>query len=260
MYSKTGIRFEVGLIAFALCAFPSLFAQSKTAAQPRVQTARVPFVGCKSDGQVGPIEAPTGDTKVVPIAADMADRLSYYESAQKLGVLAPRGWYCFGTYGSSGESLFVSPQAINTTDLFSMNWSGFAGTVIQITHEYGDTSGRFGVAHTIARIFPAHKAFVDAVIEEGIEPASSFTFGPYPEDKLVYKTKEVVEYQTPAQKDGLGTTLRLKKNETPISGVAILTGGTPDLVFLAVRLSPDLAYLTPTIIQQVERGVEHSDH
>ncbi len=67
-----------------------------------------------------------------------------------------------------------------------------------------------------------------------------------------------VEYQTPAQTEGLGTNSGLKKNDTPISGVAILTGQTPDLVFLAVRLSANQTDLTSAIIRGVETDVEHS--
>ena len=129
---------------------------------------------------------------------------------------------------------------------------GFTGPVIQISTEIGDTSGRFGVARTIARVFPSHKAFVRRVIAEGIEPASDFPSGPYPKDRLIYKSKEIVEYQTPAQTDGLGTQSRLQKNADPIRGVAILVGSDPDLVFLAARLPPNKADLASIIIRQVE--------
>lgn len=98
------------------------------------------------------------------------------------------------------------------------------------------------------------------MIEEGLEPASSFPFGPYPKDKLIYQSKEMVEYQTPANTDGLGTNSRLKKDADPISGVAILMGQTPDLLLLSARLSRNLADLTPVIVQQVERGAAHVVH
>ncbi|HKV63750.1 MAG TPA: hypothetical protein VJO16_17715 [Candidatus Acidoferrum sp.] len=68
----------------------------------------------------------------------------------------------------------------------------------------------------------------------------------------------MVEYETPANTEGLGTNSRLKKNAYPISGTAILIGDTPDLMFLAVRLSPDLTALASAIIQQLERDVERS--
>jgi len=213
----------------------------------------VSFVGCKSDGQVGPLEAPKGKSKVLPITTDKAQQLVYYQAEQGVGVLAPRGWFCFGTYGSNGGSLYVSPQPMDAETLLSTSWKGFSGPVIQLSEELGGTSGRFGVARTIARVFPAHRAFVRKVIAESIEPANDFPFGPYASDKLIYKNKETVEYETPARADGLGTMSRIQKNADPIRGVAILVGPDTDLLSLAMRLPPEMDDLTSIIIQQVER-------
>jgi len=62
-----------------------------------------------------------------------------------------------------------------------------------------------------------------------------------------------VEYETPANKDGRGTQLRLQKNADPIRGIAILVGKDPDLIFLAIRVPSEMSGLTPVIVQQVER-------
>ena len=51
----------------------------------------------------------------------------YYESAQDFGVLAPRGWYRFGTYGLDANNLFVSPAPINSSALFSASPGSFTG-------------------------------------------------------------------------------------------------------------------------------------
>ena len=104
---------------------------------------------------------------------------------------------------------------------------------------------------------PAHKAFVQRVIAEGIEPASSFPDGPYAGGTLNYRSKDMVEFQTPASTEGLGTASRLQKNGSPISGVAILFGQEPDLLQLWVRLSPETKDLTQFIIQQTEREAAH---
>jgi hypothetical protein len=128
-----------------------------------------------------------------------------------------------------------------------------AGAAIQISHIFGDTSGRFTVAGIMARVFPAYKPFVLSVIETFDQPPSSFPFGPYPTDTLTYKGKTVVEYTTPARTDGLGTHSWFEKNDRPIRGVAILFGPTPDLLLLAVRLPPELDGIASTIIRQVER-------
>jgi hypothetical protein len=213
----------------------------------------VPFVGCKSDGQGGPVGAPEGAEKIVQIDASAAKKLAYYKADNSSGVLAPRGWFCVGTYGSSGSSLFVTPQPIKSDDLLSVNWAGIVGPGIQFQEISGDTSGRFQVAAVIARVFPTHKAFVESVINVGVEPASAFPFGPYPQDRLTYRSDQVVEFQTPAHSEGLGTASALKQNDAPIAGVALLEGETPDLLLLTVRLPPDLNDLTSQIIQQVER-------
>ncbi len=204
------------------------------------QQASVPFVGCKSDGQAGPADAPAGTTRAVPIPASAARQLAYYKAAKGFGVLAPRDWYCFGTYGSAGASLYVSPDPIAPAALFSANWSGFTGPAIQISLSDGGTSGRFQVARVVARVFPAHRAFADQVITEGIvkgiDDAGAVPFGPWPADELTYKSGEIVEFQTPAGTQGLGTNSRMKKSSSPIKGVGILTGPEIGLLQLSMRL------------------------
>jgi len=224
------------IVAAVMGMGPMLSSQTTHGVETQKVSSVVPFVGCKSDGQVGPREAPKGASKILPIATERAQRLAYYKVEDGPGVLAPRGWYCFGTYGSNGSNLYVSPQPLDAKTLFSSSWKGFTGPVIQMTVESGGTSGRFSVARTIARVFPAHRAFVRKVIAEEIEPASDFPFGPYTDDKLTYKNRETVEYGTPANKDGLGTQSRLQKNADPIRGIAILVGKDPDLIFLAIRV------------------------
>jgi len=217
------------------------------------QTSTVPFIGCPSDGQVGPLAAPAGHARQLLIPPATAARLAWYKAANAPGVLAPRGWHCFSTYGSSRATLYISPGPLTAKLVLPGNgWNGFSGSAIEISRTYGDTSGRFMVAEIIARVFPAHRDFVQKVIAEGIMPVK-FSFGPYPTDKLTYKNKEMVEYITPANTDGLGTNSELKKDGAPISGVAILAGEGPNLIHLATRLPPNMLDLTPAIIQQVER-------
>jgi hypothetical protein len=233
-----------------------LFVQNVSIGTPvRDGIIQVPFVGCASDGQTGLIEPPQGRAKVMPIPASAAQRLAYYEAEDGPGVLGPRGWHCFGTYGSSGATLYVSPEPIRSTDLLSVSGKGFSGPAIQISIQNGDTSGRFGVAETIARVFPSHLSFVQDVIAEGIEPASSFPRGPYPQDRLIYRGAEMVEFQTPADTDGLGTRSGLQKNDAPIEGVAALFGEETNLLQLSLRLSPETSDLGESIIRQTERDL-----
>jgi hypothetical protein len=193
----------------------------------------------------------------VPVRLDAkaAKDLAYY-SGVGLGVLGPRGWGCFGGYGSSGETLFVSPEPIEITNVFP---TGFTGPAIEVSHSDGGTgSGAFEVAEVMARVFPDFKAFAANVAQEFGTPIS---FGPYPNDKLIYRGKREVEYRTPAQTEGLGTHGSLKKSDSPIEGVAILIGQPPShLLLLSMRLPPDSRGLSSAIIRQIERdspGVMH---
>ena len=237
-------------VSSALCGGPGSFSQAIPASSAALN--QVPFVGCASDGQVGLHAAPAGKSKAVAISAASAQRLAYYKAQYGLGVLAPRGWHCFSTYGSNGSSLFISPDAIDSKALFSDDWKGFSGQAIQISYSSGGTSGRFEVA----RVFPAYKQFAQNVIAEGIEPASDFPIGPYPHDKLTYRAQNVVEFETPANTAGLGTDSRLLPIASPIDGVAIITGADTDLIQLSARVSEKDRDLIPFIVKQVESDAQ----
>ena len=221
----------------------------------QTHTTTVPFIGCASDGQVGPLKPPHGTPKRITISARAAQHLAWYQAENSPGVLAPRGWHCFGTYGSNGSSLFVAPQPLSSHFFFSHTDHTFTGPVIQISSMFGDTSGRFSVASTIARVFPAHRDFAESVRNEhlGIDVLPT---GPAPTDKLHYLSNEVVEYTTPANSDGEGTHSLLSKSPLPITGVEILSGEELNCTSLAVRLPPGLAYLAPEIIHELERRTE----
>jgi hypothetical protein len=249
------------LVSLVLCAgfseAATAFAQTNSTVPPAKSTAfvTVPFVGCASDGQAGPQKAPVGKNKAIAIPAgltELAERLAYYKAEYSPGVLAPRGWNCFLIYGSGGSDLFVTPDSIDSKELFSDDWKGFPGQGVQLSFDNGGTSGRFEVAKVIARVFPEYKTFAQGVIAEGIEPASDFPFGPYPSDKLTYRAKNIVEFETPANAQGLGTDSRLQMNESPIYGVAIISGADTDLVQLSARVPANDSDLVPAMIARVE--------
>jgi hypothetical protein len=148
--------------------------------------------------------------------------------------------------GSAGATLEISPRPI------ALDGPDFSGPLIVLETRSAETSGRFDVATIIGRVFPAHREFVARILAEGTFPALSFPSGPYPTDKLSHKSAEIVEYETPAQADGLGTYPGLKKNADPIRGEARLMPPALDLALLAVRLPANLRDLTAAIIQQFD--------
>jgi hypothetical protein len=190
----------------------------------------------------------------VSVSASAAQDLAYYSSAENIGILAPRGWHCFGTSGSGGRTLYVTPGPIDFEHTFPQSGRRLTGSAIQVSQRFGDTSGRDAVAEVVARVFPAYKQFAAGVMELFDKPPGYIQFGPYPADSLKYRSDRVVEYRTPARSDGLGTYSWLEKNETAIDGAAMLVGpaSTPDLLLLAVRLSSDQRGLTPAIVAQFE--------
>lgn len=209
----------------------------------------VPFVGCAADGQTGPQRAPRH--RATPrLAPALAARIAYYASGD-LAVLGPRGWHCFGLYGSNGSVLIVTPARLGPHQLDSLS-----GPAIQLSYSFGGTSGRFAVAVLIARLFPAHMAFARQVAAEGImtEPLPS---GPYPADRLARRGQSEVRYLTPGGRDGLGTESHLARGAEPVRGTVLLLSDEandgPDALKLDVRLPARMAALADTIIDGVHR-------
>jgi hypothetical protein len=241
---SSSVRATLVCAAFALAPFAAEAAQT------------VPFVGCPSDGQQGPVAAPKGQPKAVAIDPAAAKGLAWYQAKYSAGALAPRGWKCFSFYGSSGVTLTIAPSG----KLDDMN-QPIAGPAIVLNDDSGGTSGRFDVAKVAARVFAApEKAFVDSVIAEGIEPKENFPAGPYLSDKLTYKTATLVEFATPAGKDGLGAAAGLGASPLPVVGLAKLVGDTggPDLYLLAIRLPAAQADLATAIVGATEATLPNS--
>jgi hypothetical protein len=151
-------------------------------------------------------------------------------------------------------SLYIAPEPLDAAKVLAhKNWHGFTGPAIQLSESDGGTSGRFEVAHIAARVFPHFRPFVKKVIAEGIEPASDFHFGPYPADKLTYKSDHLVEFVTPSNATGLGTQSWLAKGPGAIIGFAMIVGEDTDLLRLDLRLPSALAPLGHVIVVQAEQ-------
>jgi hypothetical protein len=213
-------------------------------AEAKARDVQVPFVGCKSDGQLGPL-APPKDKRATPaLPPPIAARLAWYASNNTGGVLAPRGWGCFELYGSNGSLLMVAPGGFGRDPIPAT----LTGPAIQLSISFGETSGRFEAARIAARLFPERKAFVDSVIAEGIAPKQDFVFGPFAHDHIDRLARDLVGFETPANRDGIGTMSRLVKSGDPIHGRASMDRANNATV-LVVRLPPRQADLTETILR-----------
>jgi len=239
-------------VAALLCGCAPVYGQST--ATRSVTAISIPFVGCPSFGQTQVLEAPKGTSESVAIGAQDGMALAYYKSADGIGVLAPRGWYCQGVSGSGGAALFLGPKPVVHA---SSGWEGLGGAAMEVNDISGENSGRYEIAELVARVFPAYQSFARRVWDLD----SPLPSGPYPKDTLTYRGKTVVDYRTPAQTEGLGNFHSwLGKNDLPIAGAAILlmepthhVGDVPHLVLLSVRFPPDLSRLTPAIVRYFKR-------
>jgi hypothetical protein len=210
----------------------------------------VPFVGCPADGQTGPVPPPSGTPKSVDLAAPLARAIAFYKGEQAPGVFAPRGWRCRVWYGSNGGFVVVSPATIDSAHIPPR---GTRGAAVQLSATSGQTSGRFDVAFTAARLFPRVAAdFIRRVRGEGLVPASEFPRGSYPDDRVTYVDSTVAEFTTPPGARGLGTEGYLQPSGRAVRGVAVLylsNDGPPDLEVLRLRLPPGLNGLEVALLQ-----------
>jgi hypothetical protein len=236
-------------LAAALQLVCTTFAHAGTIGEIVHQPNPVPRVGCPSDGQRGPQLASKGGIEWVWADKLVADLLAYY-GEHRFGVLAPKGWHCVALLGSNGAMILVTPRVIRGPDFFSHDWRGISGDGITFMIRSGETSGRFDVARISARIFPSARSFVDSVIHEGLEPASHFTFAPFPRDKLVHNDVWSVEYETPPHAKGLGTQAWLLPNGAPIRSAAVLQDSPPNLYLVNIRLPNKDQYLIGTIVEE----------
>ncbi len=225
-------------------AWLALLVGGLSAARAQDNPVQVPFVGCPSDGQQGPLEPPPAG-KPPPLPQATAGRLAWYKG-NDLGVLAPRGWNCIELYGSSGSALLVTPERHDADGLFG--GPGFDGPFVIVSVAFGSTSGRFTIASIAGPLFPVAAPFVNDVLHE---PDTDTKLVSVAHDKLTRRSDTRVDFVTPPDKDGLGTDGWARKSALPIYGTVILLPDEDmDLLMVRARLPDAMAALAPVIIAQ----------
>lgn len=214
----------------------------------------IPFVGCPSVGREGYLPAPAKADVAVPILAEDAAKLAYYQAERSEGVLAPRGWHCFGRYGSGGSSIWVSPRRVPQERWMEPRDSDLEGPMVSLLARVHPLQ----VAEFMARLFPAFLPTAQAIWKSWPEPKKPLPVGPLGRDTLSYHSERVVDYLTPAGAVGLGTAFGLKPGEE-IEGVGVLWGGQGpekhwEYRHLSVRLpGEEYGPLKKWIVQEVVR-------
>jgi hypothetical protein len=243
MHAKPAVR---QITTLAVLSWLGLAASALAAPASGAALKPAPLVACASDGQMGLTAPPKRKIATPRLSAGEAQRLAYYASAD-LGVLAPRGWHCFGLSGSNGSILIVTPER-HGSELLDPKIS-IKGPAVEFIARDGETSGRFDVADAAADLFPAAKDFVRQVAAEGLEPLKPWK--PAASDRITSRSADRVEFVTAADREGLGTLGRLAPSRDPIGGAILLE---PDdgmgLLVLHVRLAPKDSQVASTIVEQ----------
>jgi hypothetical protein len=210
----------------------------------------VPLVACPGFTQGEPDDfATSGATVSVPFSKKIADRVAVYASLEG-SVLAPRGWKCSAMRGTGNGTLFVLPPAGSS--------ASYKGASVLLGYNPADSSAIDEIAQFTIRYFP--KLF--PVVAESEMDSRGITkeelLGPpYPEDILRYKSNRLLEFLTPPDRRGLGTSVRREfgPSHLPTYGavdVDLAHEPKGSTSILTVRLSPELSFLQHPILTYFE--------
>lgn len=244
MFLNPAVR-QISILA--VLGWLGLAVPAPAAPTPGAALKPVPLVTCASDGQMGLTAAPKGKIATPRLPSGDAQRLAYYAS-EDLGVLAPRGWHCFGLSGSNGSILIVTPERHGSELLHP--GVPIKGPAVELIARDGETSGRFEVADAAAELFPSARDFVRQVAAEGLEPLKPWKATA--SDRITSRSADRVEFVTAAGGKGLGTQGRLIPSRDPIRGGIFLETADVGLMVVNVRLAPGDQGLAEPIIRQVK--------
>jgi hypothetical protein len=210
----------------------------------------IPVTGCPTDGFMGPEPAPADSAASVKLNHAMASRLAYYAATNGQRVIAPRGWHCQQRVAASLSELIVAPGAIETGGSRSPSVAGYG---VSLTLFYGGTSGRFEVAKYAEQLFPgAAKTFVSRVRSELNElPIMAWKTEHYRFDVYSRPSPTALEFKTPGNREGMGTTGVLAKSAEDVRGTVLLSdpdSDEPDLTILRARLPEDMRALEDAVL------------
>lgn len=162
------------------------------------QTTTVPFVGCQTSGMISE-PPPTGSPVQMNLPTAIASKVAIYAGAY-LAVLAPRGWSCSGTGGTTGVILSVYPPDGGP------HWQG--PLIVEKTWTGDNPQGNSVITSYGGRYFPEivnHndiENFINAL--QLNESQGAFLAKKYDSDTLSYYNDSVLGFVTPPSQNGLG--------------------------------------------------------
>jgi hypothetical protein len=138
------------------------------------------------------------------------------------------------------------------TDKGEPRWPNFEGPAIDLRHINGENGfGQLQIAEAVLRVFPTFHTWA---VRNTEDLDTHLRRGPYPTDRLRYRSSRVVQFETPPRTKGFSNDFsRIVSNDKPTFGVAILMGDPPDnLLVLSIRLPNGLQSLLPLITNDIE--------
>jgi hypothetical protein len=240
------------LLSSLLLVWPAQAKSEKTSHFPR---STVPFVGCKSDTQYGIKEPPKGAPIKTSLDPNLAEELAYYTPEDGPGVLAPRGWYCFGNGSFGGDIILVRPAPIQ--DVSAFDEKNDVAVVAEWT--MNGNIGEVLIAKVAMRVFPALHDAVRPTTTLNFFSPEYFPVGPFPDDRLTYRNDHAVAYETPAGGQGLGSYILSPSPLAPTRGAVRISQEGEDLSLdmIAVRLPQEFDRLAPAITTYYENQGKH---
>ena len=217
-------------------------------ARSALAATMVPFVGCVGDMDS---PAPTGAPKSVEIDPSAGSSLAYYAGADwDPGALAPRGWHCAVSVGSSGVSLEILPPDTNCDSGSIINPRGY-GVVYRST----DASGNWNPLDRKAWLFPdmAKREFAklrsDPSTRDSVENPAKQHFGPYPGDNIKFVTGDTVKFSTSNRRSEIADDC-FAAFSGRVWGVARVSEDSFDLI--TFRLPPGFAKRAAALVDAAE--------
>ncbi|HLJ20236.1 MAG TPA: hypothetical protein VKU84_08560 [Stellaceae bacterium] len=180
-------------------------------------------------------------------SARVASALALYDGLYG-PVLAPRGWDCGSDQGTASGRLSITPR--NRT-----------GPFVQLDESADWGAGEYSIAAIGGRYFPRDipSELTNHAMERFHVTKEELLAPRYSDDVVTYRTSRVLEFVTPANRQGLCTSAPgLGTSPLPTYGVLALQAPPHELsiILLTIRLPPELNYLRATIMKQFERCVE----
>jgi hypothetical protein len=236
---------------------------------PALAASTVPFVGCAADGMFSTDQdqAPSGHPATLQLPSDIAAKLGVYASTD-WAVLAPRGWACREVLANDAHYLITFPPIHHLhekveTSIVIGSWGEITGlrTALVIGGLY------FPRLVSKADI----KQFLNDMGDDDV-PVAKFLGKRFRSEKLTYLSQSALEFETPPNTSGFEHTLfggaspftqygivglNLDQNKGDAPGVYNESSG---LTFIIVNLPPDLAHLTPYILEMSRPCILNGDN